>query len=341
MQAIFFLGLFGVFYFLVASATVGVTQNAMQIKQARVQQVEEMFEDIRVAIDKGVLQEQIDLVGYTSGNSLNLNNLAEFTSWTQGQMTTDIWQNPVQTVVGIEPTTLYAIGPGMGAVADIAHIAIMSPGPDRIMQTSMPSPTASSIRALQVPDESDDIVVKFSTYDSMIDIWNRAQKIDNTIVSAARQSYAAQVRSFTDFSNPDNELSKFYRCVARGDSNYNSGGLNCNLYSASLINTCNALVGEDQDALAACWKSEPRLRTQPNFPNMANDSGLSGSNVIVPPANLGVQAEVDRDPFGRVLNLIYDSSNPDQIRLVRRLQSGAWDINVEQVVRGDSISVAP
>ncbi|MBI1363763.1 MAG: hypothetical protein GC134_07235, partial [Proteobacteria bacterium] len=68
MQAIFFFGLMGVFFYLVTSITVGLFQNSTQIKQQRIERTAEVFRQIEFAINDVYLQQSPTLQGVDLSN---------------------------------------------------------------------------------------------------------------------------------------------------------------------------------------------------------------------------------------------------------------------------------
>jgi len=362
MQAIFFFGMMGVFFSLVTSVTVGLFQNATQIKQQRIERTKEIMREVEFALNDGLLQENPSLQG------VNLNNLSfalPYTSATSDELSQDPWGTTYEIVSFSENVILLADGTGsMGpssAIANVTTFGLFSAGPDKTMDTPLPADLAT-LKFL-VPS-GDDLLHVFSSYDAMNRTWNRAFEVDNTIEDVAIEMYTRKLKRFLGPTatpvvkdgrsfTPSQILNQYSTCLA--NFNAGSGSFNGNMvvnqngsdytvqcardFSAANISAC-AEVSAGQIVVspqsASCWMSDANMVNIPGYPHMAGNASMAAlPNVssLVPEA-LGVEHEVSRDPFGGNVVLEFDKSTPHRLVIRRNYADVDWNINYYREVEG-------
>jgi hypothetical protein len=346
MQGIFFLGLMLLLFSLISSVTVGVVQNSAQIKQARIKGVEKMFSDIETAIVKGILQEQADL---TTVDMSDPTFVRQLVGWSDDQMRMDPWKNQIQIYYFDERVAIFADPDDANnfAIAPIIHIALISPGPNRELET-IPPGDITTIK--QITKQGDDIVYSFSTYDAMNNMWNRASAVDEVLEGVALKGYQEQLRLFNDPDQPNSVLGQFYRCLVRRNPSFSDAETNCTQFDASTLLNCgqdDTTIGDGNDSTIVvtsasnCWKEDSRIRQLATFPSMASRGRCVNTSCTVSPAAIGGENEVERDPFfdrttgqaGVVIS--YDDTKPDELRLVRNYNEGGWQVSREIVVKSE------
>jgi hypothetical protein len=356
MQAIFFFGMIGVFFFLVTSVTVGLFQNSTQIKQQRIARTAEIFRQIEFAINDGLLQQAPSLEGV---NLTNLQFVRPYVNATPDELDNDPWQTPYEIVGFTESVVLLAANGPLGPSsvrADVTTFGIISAGPDRIRQTPRPANLAQ-LKFLVA--EGDDIIRVFSNYDAVNRIWNRAYEIDNTIEDVAIKAYTDQLRSF--LSNPglvsfngrsmtrSTVLAEYSMCLADfnpGTEQFNGNVrradgsvINCNAYSAANVSSCAQRVGgrvSISPQTAACWMRDPNMINVNGYPHMAGSNNLAALPTVssLAPNTLGVEHEVGRDPFGGNVVLEFNKNTPHRLLIRRNYVDSDWQINYYREIVG-------
>jgi hypothetical protein len=358
MQAIFFFGMMGVFFYIVTAVTTGLFQNATQIKQQRIERTKEIMREVEFALNDGVLQEQASLQGIDVSNLLFAR---QYVSATPDELTKDPWGTDYQITSFSEDVILLADGSGsMGpsaAIANVRTFGVMSAGPDLVFDT----PTPGNVTELKfMSPQGDDVIRVFSDYDAMNRIWNRAYSIDDTIEDVAIKTYTDLLRNFVGSSETvvyngrtmtrADVLAEYSMCLAAfnlSNSSYNGNVrrpdntlIDCaGAYSAANVASCAERVDGQiiiSPETASCWMSDPNMLTVDGYPNMAGNTDLATVPTVssLDPASLGVEHEVRRDPFGGNVVLEFNKDNPHVLVLRRNYQDDDWNINYYREIVG-------
>ena len=216
MQALFYIGLFGTFFFVMSGITAGVARTTFQAQLDRQDQVEEIFQDIEYTINRVVLRGQLSLSG-EEGLDFALPNM----SWTADDIAIDPWSQPVQ-ITRIDATDenpngelIASFGAGEGAWADVSYFTFISGGPDREIQTEAPQ----NIREWQLLHSAggaeDDIVRTFSTREPMMETWNAAAEVEKNIEEIITRTYRQRVEAFSpsDADADDTVVGLYTNCA--------------------------------------------------------------------------------------------------------------------------------
>jgi len=359
MQALFYIGLFGTFFFVMSSITAGVARTTFQQQLDREDRVVQVFNDIEYAINRVMLRDQLSLANEDIGN---MNYILPHLSWSSEDVATDPWARPVTAARIDERQVIAAFAPGERAEAIVSHFALISGGPDREIQTDIPASVEEWRILHSAGGAGDDIVHTFSTRDPMMETWNAAAEVEKTIDDILERSYRQRVEQYspTSGSADDNVVGVFTNCALLNQTG-NLNGYNCAQFSAQLINECNTMhqynlavdAGEqmqrpqtqvlprDVDVqLGQCWRYDDGLKADVDFPTMAGAPiggarNCAGNNdCTIDPRNVGVWSEMQRDPFGG-FRLAYDDDFPDQLTLQRNLALDGWFVVRNNDVRSD------
>lgn len=367
MQAFVYLGLFGAVFFAMVSVTVGAMYSTVQQQQAHVQKVKKMYTDIAHAINDVVLQTNgiltLSLPDNPPGND-NPNSLAflaPYVGFTIDDMTTDPWGMPFK-ITRIDNTeTLGAYGPACtagneltencgGAKVQVSYYAVISAGPDRKFDTTLPTDITSwkNLNSAGAPAGSDDMVLTFSDQDALQKLWNHSVDIDQQVMRTVEKIYQGRVQAFVNRDDANNPVVQFYQCVNNPDQTF------CNQFTPSVLAACEALSKsqDEQDQLASvnCWKTDPKMHGMSGYPSMAGVSSggtytcmgkTDGCNVPLDAFGLtkiaSSQASGGQDIMGGV-TLLYDDTDPSKIRVTRstNMADTGWNINTSMLVDGDA-----
>lgn len=365
MQALFYIALFGSFFFVVSSITVGVSMSTMQDMVDQRVQVEKMFRDVDFAINRIILREAPSLEMFLGENQTPDGRISDanvvFTagdiSWSPAQLQTDPWRSDIQAIRIREQEVL----DGGGVQADVNYFVLASPGLDRNMETNLENlNNAADWRSLRSAGaEGDDIIHTFSTRDALLGIWNQAAAVEQNIKRTAVNRYQQKVKEFNNASQGAPEALTTCAIFNQTDS---VGDINCTPFTNGLIKECfkayesqlggGARPGEDQgqdfpqeeipdfteeefqefDYLPGletpvneCWKYDPSLRSDPDFPAMAGSMELYNDSIPDDQAianELGIATQLDNDPFtnepGALGVITFEMGNhPHELILVR------------------------
>lgn len=256
MQSLFILALFGILFSTVAVITTSLSTSAMQQKLIRIEQVEDMFQDVETAVKKGYLGDNVDfgsLSGMTLGNarridvsvpsgqiSRQISNeafLGPYISWKSEDLLVDPWGTNMFMAAYYDDITIYAdtLSPtGTNeVVAPVAAFILYSAGPDRIFgvgsgvsASSYPTSgfggfpnTFDDIRRF-TPDNNvggeDDIVHVFTTLETAQEMWSHTKEVFDKMVSAVADNYKQQYDLFTPIIQ-----TQYYDVVEFYDASFN------------------------------------------------------------------------------------------------------------------------
>jgi len=329
MQALFYLGLFGTFFFTLMGVTVGVARSSMQHKLDQQKQVTEMFQNIEFAINRVVLRDHLSLADYSSKD---LNYLSDVVSWSRKQMSVDPWGGDISVVRLDDDEVIGALGPGQYAQAKVSHYALISNGPDMKRQTELPTDIVSWRKLHSEGASGDDIVYTFSTRDAAQETWNKAQQIENNIKQMALRQYMARAEQFNPSNGSGGAVTDFTSCALKGQTD-NRNGLDCTQFTPAVVEACHTvttqasavssadqtqneeqrLVQNDAASIADtaqqgvamvskvipttarldnCWQYDPKMKVLPGYPTMVGSTDNSGQRPCEGSTDCTVQPDV-------------------------------------------------
>lgn len=315
MQALFYIGLFGTFFFVASSITVGIAMSTMQEKGNQLKAVAQMFRDVDFAINEIALQEAPSLEFYLGEGGVggaapddvydeaNVSYTARNISWGIDQLQMDPWRSPIEAlrIRRYEPL-------GENVEAAINYFVLASPGPDRQMQTDL----TGVINATNVTDawnewrdlrsagpQGDDIIHTFSTRAAVNKIWNQASQVERQIAKTIIHNYQRNVESFQNQAG--NALEEIATCALfPEDARKDLQGLDCDAPDIDdLVQECYlvSVYQENPDEIpppelnilphadvqvGECWRYAEHLEDAPDYPYLIGDIALYQSTLLIP-----------------------------------------------------------
>lgn len=229
MQAIFILGMFGVFYTALAVLIAMVSTSSMKLKAERVDMVEAYFQDVEEAINEGYLSQNVDFTGVglntasASGERLDMsaiesdkrmdNLIAPYVSWRPEEIQKDPWGTPYYYRAITQVTPIFASKDDatghVGSVsAPLVAFMLVSAGPDRSFAdyddredvSSFPT-SYDGIKRYTSPENdayADNIVHVFTTMEPMNKSWNYAKSLHDKTMNIIADHYKRQYEAFVD-----------------------------------------------------------------------------------------------------------------------------------------------
>ena len=315
--------------------------------------VEEMFRDVDFAINRIVLRESPSLEAYLQGEDGididsvdNVKFTAENVSWSPQQLQTDPWDSDVEVVHIREPAYL-----GEDVEADVSYFILASAGVDRKMGTEMEEDlnnvtTFADWRAFRSAhagssddDDEDDIIHTFSTKDALLNTWNASYEVERNIVAKAQRVYERKVEQFNTANS--NVLDNFTTCTLLNVTDNSIDNIDCTPYKGSLITECHQLnegtppatlthLPNADVALGDCWRYDPNLRAESDFPAMAGNKDLHSSpNTLGVAGKLGIVEEMESDPLSGSIVFKEPTDHPHQLLLQRDSEdtTPGWNLN--------------
>lgn len=237
MQALFYIGLFGTFFFVMSGITVGVARTTFQQQLDREDRVVDVFRDIEYAINKVILRDQLSLAAEPLDN---MNYILPHLSWSSSDISIDPWSRPVVAARVDENQVIAAFGSSGQAIATVSHFALISGGPDRNVDTPAPT-TVTEWRLLHsTGGVGDDVVHTFSTRAPMTETWNSAAEVEKKVQDIAVRNYRQRVEQFSPSSGTatDNVIGIFTNCAFLNQID-NRNGLDCQGFNTTLIQECH------------------------------------------------------------------------------------------------------
>jgi len=239
MQALFYIGLFGTFFFVMSGITVGAARTTMQQQLDRKDRIVEVFRDVEYAINKVILRDQLSLA---SENIDDMNYVLPHLSWSSGDIAIDPWQRPIVSARIDENQVIAAFGTGEQAIANVSHFALISGGADRSIETPIPTSVTEWRTLHSTGGVGDDVVHTFSTRAPMTETWNAAAEVEKKVQDIAVRNYRQRVEQFSPSSGTatDNVVGIFTNCALLNQID-NRNGLDCLDFNGELINECHQL----------------------------------------------------------------------------------------------------
>lgn len=196
MQALLFIAIFSLFLSVATSITVGSGYSTQQITQQRIAEEEAFFKNISIVINditRNAFQasdpsvtDPIDLIRSST-------SLAQLASGRWSDPTLDPWGNQVTGLMAREYRVLYNAA-GSTVVAPVTAFALISPGPNRKAETTLPSGTPTIGSVQNIAAGGDDIVLAFTDEPAQHENWEVIQHHMDRIALAETRYY--QVNSF-------------------------------------------------------------------------------------------------------------------------------------------------
>ena len=208
MQALLLLVLISFIAGVIGAMAAILSQSAMIDKLDKVEQTKEIFADIEFVLNQSILLNNADLTSFDSAFDVETmlqdqSVFPESTSWTTAELTTDAWA--VRHDVRFATDDIAING---NVIAPAVAIALISPGPDRQLQTTIPAqaaldgqPGATSYRdvlRIEAAEGSDDIIHTFSTIDAARQTWNFAYSKVQKAASLALFDYRQKLENFSE-----------------------------------------------------------------------------------------------------------------------------------------------
>lgn len=228
MQPVFFISLFSLIFLMFSSMTAGLSKNIMQANIERTAKTYEIFKDVETAITKLAFKSKdtsgFSIVDLSNDDLTNLNGtfLAKHTSYTNRELQYDPWKGKVFLLSNVKQEKIWGSSGGQYAQAPVTTFLLVSAGPNKVydlfnslgLNLENPNPTEQQILTTDITDENivhDDIIVRFSNYDSLLEIWQRVEDLDNTVKTISLNYY----KNLLDAFSPLIQLSQ--RDVVKGD----------------------------------------------------------------------------------------------------------------------------
>jgi hypothetical protein len=193
--------------------TAGLSKNIMQANIERVAKTEEIFANVEVVLTNLAYKQKNGSKGIVDLTDANITNLAgdflpAHTNFTAKEIQKDPWEQKVHLIKTTQRELIWADTDGHTVEAPITTFLLVSAGPNRKydmfenlgVNTTSPSMTESQIKTTNIRDESivyDDIIIRFSNYDAMLNIWQRVEDLDNTVENVAVDYYKNMLDAFS------------------------------------------------------------------------------------------------------------------------------------------------
>lgn len=200
MQSIGLLAIFGFMYGVVALFIASISQSSMLHKALNEEKTHEIFREIEFVVNDRILLDSATFedhaAGFNIATMLSVQNVFPQTMGrTLQEITYDPWGSEVQ--VRFADSTYAVSG---SAVAPISAIALLSPGPDRVFQTTVPPQSAAltfrDVQRIEAATGSDDIVHTFTTLSAMKRAWNQLDSVIEKAQGLAIYNYQQQMDEF-------------------------------------------------------------------------------------------------------------------------------------------------
>jgi len=200
--------------------TAGLSKNIMQANIERTRETKAMFAQVEIALNKIAFKSKdssskpiVDLTAEFSGKKitdLTGSFLSGHTSYTPSQLSVDQWNQKIYMFYSVENVALWGSSGGQKAEAPVTTLMLISAGPNRrydtLVNSSIAIPTKDDdlendkIKTIDLTDYSvvgDDIVIRFNNYEAMLDIWQRAEDLDNIVKNVSLDYYRSRLDAFS------------------------------------------------------------------------------------------------------------------------------------------------
>lgn len=202
MQAVVFIAIFSLALSILMGLAAGYGPSTKQLIGTQVEETKKYFKDVQTVIRdttrnnlEAAPATVTDIVPYMQSNQ----NIAQLSLGRWGDPTLDIWGNPVKGFVVRAEGSLYAGPAGTGDIVSstISGIVLLSAGPDRVFQTTLPkSKTFTAIYGAAVPLGSDDILTVFTDEVEQRQNWEDMVTQMNRLASALLSEYQSRLTAY-------------------------------------------------------------------------------------------------------------------------------------------------
>ena len=217
MQPVFFIALFSLIFLMFSSMTAGLSKNIMQNNIERIEETKERFAQIELALNViAFKQKNNDGLGTKSVVDLSDSDyrdlggsfLSAHTNFTKQELENDPWGKKVHLLETTSREAIWGAKNGQIAEAPITTFMLVSAGPNNVYDIAqklkgtqnVASLTPTEITNTDITDESqvgDDVIIRFNNYDAMLDIWLKAEELDNTVKNVALDYYKSRLDAFS------------------------------------------------------------------------------------------------------------------------------------------------
>lgn len=195
MQALLFMAIFSMFMSVATNIVVGSVGSTQQLTNQRRQETEEFFKNIGMVINN-LTRNAFEAAPVNQTDPIALiENTQELSQLGGGHWrgpTYDPWGSQIIALMARENRVIYTNGIDT-VVAPVSAFALVSPGPNRALETELPG--AASIASLQgilPPVGSDDIVSVFTNEAAQRENWAVVQHRVERIAAAEMRYYQVQ-----------------------------------------------------------------------------------------------------------------------------------------------------
>jgi hypothetical protein len=195
MQAMLLIAVFSLFMSVAGSIVINSGAGSAQITQQRIEEMQTYFEAIEIVIN------DITRNNFQFGTSA-ADDIATLVRDTPdlSQLSIGRWADPMLDAWGTSITALQArefraLASGNGQiVAPVTAIALISPGPNKQLETAIPGTlTIASLQGVLPPSGSDDIVHIFNNESAQRQNWDKVQHHLSRIAAAELRYYQMQI----------------------------------------------------------------------------------------------------------------------------------------------------
>jgi len=220
MQSVFLLSLFSLIFLMFSGITAGLSQSIMQSNVEKSLEVEKMFSEVEVALNKIAFKEKdsygspiVDLTGFNLSAGANKSMLTgdflpAHVSFAKRQLEKDPWGNKIHLLQNTEKVALWGGAGGQLVQAPVTTFLLISAGPNERYDfltsigadTTNPVLSEGQIKTVDIANErqiNDDIIFRFSNYDSMMGLWQKAEEVDLMVKNVAIDYYKNMVDAFS------------------------------------------------------------------------------------------------------------------------------------------------
>lgn len=200
MQAALLLVLFTVL-FAVMNGIIGTNDSSAQLRAQRIRETEDYFKAINMVVNTEITP------NYWHGNPAGKTSITDYINNTEtlkqlspsrfADKSLDPWSTPLKGLILTRTLSIFTDGTAK-VLAPVTGFLLVSAGPDKVFQTTIPTVTASTpLSTLQgVIAAGDDIVSTFTDEEAQRDQLKRIRFHAGRIAAAALQKYQADIAAY-------------------------------------------------------------------------------------------------------------------------------------------------
>jgi hypothetical protein len=166
MQAVFILAFFSMLMAIMSSFIMGAGSSTAQLSRQRIAETEAYFRNIELVVNEDLTPAQLEAAPatQTAVEVLQQSPIAQMAPGSWGNPLVDAWGTPMRIPQSF-PRANIALANGV--MAPITGFVLISAGPDRTFQTSLPAAnTLASLQGVIPQVGSDDLVATFTNEDA-------------------------------------------------------------------------------------------------------------------------------------------------------------------------------